>query len=155
MKKILVLLPLFFQMQGCNEANALSPAPVTNIQSEILHQASNTDYGNYTSKSASIIKNGIDYNDELLKRMGVSTKAVDFTKQSVVLIDMGRRASGGYSILVESFLQSGDYVRAKVILNVPGPGCAVTMAETNPFQFIKVNTTAEILITEEVRLISC
>lgn len=152
MKKLLIIVPLLFPLQGCDDANATSPAPT--MEYEILHESQYNEYANSTSKSAITINNKIDYESELIKRTSEAAKAVNFQEESILLIDMGAKNSGGHSLNV-TFTESDDYIRASVFLSFPGDNCLVTMALTNPFKFIKLNTTKKILVTEEMTFTSC
>ncbi|MCJ8313897.1 MAG: protease complex subunit PrcB family protein [Saccharospirillaceae bacterium] len=153
MKKLLLLIPFIFLFQGCYAAKALS-TPVV-IEYEILHESQYNEYAASTSKSVIVIRNQVDYKSELLKRSSAAIKAVNFDNETILLIDMGTRLTGGYTIEMQSLTVENDYVRAQVILKSPGNNCGTTQAITNPFKLIKLKTTSEILITEKIILYSC
>jgi hypothetical protein len=153
MKRLLILVPFIFQIQGCNDANATSPIPA--IEYEILHEAQYNEYADYTNKSVIIIKNQTDYKDELLKRTSETIKTVNFDEEIIVLIDMGTKNTGGYAIDIQTFTEENDYIRAKVILTFPGDNCTTTQALTNPFKLIKLKTTKDVLVTEELSISNC
>ncbi|MCI2286015.1 protease complex subunit PrcB family protein [Colwellia sp. MSW7] len=153
MKRLLILVPFIFQIQGCNDANATSPVPASEY--EILHEAHYNEYANSTNKSFLVIKSQTDYEYELLKRTSEAIKTVNFEEETIVLIDMGIRNSGGHTIDIQSFTEENDYIRAKVILTLPGGNCSTTQAITNPFKLIKLKTTKDVLVTEELRVKSC
>ena len=152
MKRLLILVPFLFQIQGCNDASATSPPPTMGY--EILHEFEYNEYANSTSKNAIIIRNQIDYENELIKRTSEAVKGVNFDEESIFLIDMGTRNTGGYSLNV-TFSENNDYVRANVTFTFPGEGCAVTEALTNPYKLIKLGSTKYILVTEEITFTSC
>ena len=139
-------------MQGCNNANATSP--ISTVEYEILHESQYNEYANNTSKSAITIKNIIDYESELIKRTSEVAKVVNFQEESILLIDMGPRNSGGYS-LNATFTESDNYIRANVVLSFPGGNCPIDQEITNPFKLIKLNTTKQVLVTEERTFTSC
>ncbi len=152
MKRLLILVPLLLQMQGCNDASATSP--ISSMEYEILHEFSHNEYGNSTSKSTIIIRNQIDYENELIKRTSEPAVAVNFQEESIFLIDMGSFGTGGYSLNV-TFSENNQNVKANVVLTFPGDNCAVSSAVSNPFKLIKLNTTKYILVTEEITFTSC
>ena len=139
MKRSLILIPFIFPLQGCNEATATSVAQIAEY--EILHESNTNQYAATTSKSALVIRNQSEYDDELLKRSSDNVKAVDFATESVVLIDMGTRATGGYAIDIQSIVVETNNVRLNVLLTFPSEGCGTSQAITNPYKLIKVRTT--------------
>lgn len=153
MKKLLILVPLFFHIQGCNEANATSPPK--NIEHEVIHEAQYNEYSDSTSKSAIIIKTQSNYEKELLTRTSETTEIINFKEETIVLIDMGLRNTGGHTINIGSLIDNGEYVRANIVLTSPGNSCATTQANTNPFKLIKLKTTKDILVTEEIAISNC
>ncbi|MFT6948807.1 MAG: hypothetical protein ACJARP_003241 [Vicingaceae bacterium] len=152
MKMLLILIPFLFQIQGCKDVSAISLAPA--MEYEILHEFEYNEYANPTSKNAIIIRNQVDYENELITRTSEAVKAVNFEEELIVLIDMGTRNTGGYSLNV-TFSESDNYVRANVVFTFPGEGCVVTNALVNPFKLIKLGTTKYVLVTEEITFTSC
>ena len=159
MKQALFLLPLLLCFQGCNESNAGSPPAQESgkdtLVSRVLHESSFNQYGDQTSKSTVIIRDIQSYENELAKRSDEYREPVNFETHTVLLVDMGRRNSGGYRIWVESVVAENNYVRAQVILSFPGENCVVAAAITNPYQFVEVSTTKDILLTEKIEIHDC
>ncbi|MFT6899090.1 MAG: hypothetical protein ACJA13_003522, partial [Paraglaciecola sp.] len=153
MKRLLILVPFIFQIQGCNGANATSPVPA--VEYEILHEAQFNEYADSTNKSVMVIRSQTEYENALLKRTSETIKAVNFEEETIVLIDMGTRNTGGHAVDIQSFTEENDYIRAKVIFTLPADSCATTQAFTNPFKLIKLKTTKDILVTEELNITSC
>ena len=153
MKRLLIIVPFIFQIQGCNDANATSPIPA--IEYEILHEAHYNEYADSTSKGFLVIKSQTEYENELLKRTSETVEAVNFEEETIVLIDMGTRNTGGYTIDIQSFTEENNYIRAKVFLTLPGENCVTTQAITNPFKLIMLKTIKDILVTEELSIASC
>ena len=140
MKKLLILVPFIFQIQGCKDVSATSTI-VSDVEYEILHEDNYNEYADFTSKNATVIRFQTEYKNELIKRTSDKVKAVNFEEEVIFLIDMGYRGSGGHFIDVQSFSEENGYIRAKVIHTVPGEGCMVDASITNPFKFIKLKTT--------------
>lgn len=153
MKRLLILVPFIFQIQGCNDVNAISPIPA--IEYEILHEAHYNEYADSTSKGFLVIKSQTEYENELLKRTSETVEAVNFEEETIVLIDMGTRNTGGYTIDIQSFTEENNYIRAKVLLTLPGENCVTTQAITNPFKLIMLKTIKDILVTEELSIATC
>ena len=64
--------------------------------------------------------------------------AVDFTREMVVAVTMGKQRTGGYSIEITQAEVSGQQFLVTVKKRVPAPGAMVTQAFTSPFHFAAV-----------------
>jgi hypothetical protein len=69
---------------------------------------------------------------------GGTAPAVDFTQDVVVAAFAGRRSTGGYSLGISSISLSVSTLYVNSVEQVPGPGCLVTLALTQPFHFVRV-----------------
>lgn len=157
MKRLLILVPFLFQMQGCNDANATpseekSISVTSAIEYQVLHEANDVDYDyQFSRKSITIINNQTVYDDELSKRTTEASKEVDFALETVLLLDHGVAATAAGRISLDSVTEENDYVRAKVLVHEQADGCAYVEAVQNQFQFIKIKTKKKILVTEEIK----
>ena len=65
--------------------------------------------------------------------------AVDFTRDVVIAVAAGQRATGGHAIAVERVVRTaGPGLAVSVVESVPGPGCAVTQQLTQPVDVVVV-----------------
>ena len=64
--------------------------------------------------------------------------AVDFTREMVVAVTMGKQRTGGYSIEITQAEVSGQQFQITVKKRAPAPGAMVTQAITAPFHFAAV-----------------
>lgn len=157
MKRLLILVPFLFQMQGCNDANATpseqkSTSATSAIEYQVLHEDDEVDYdGQFSRKSITIIKNQTVYDDELSKRTTEASKEVDFALETVLLLDHGGSRNAAEYISLSSVTEENDYVRAKVLVHELGTDCVAAEVVTNPFKFIKIKTNKKILVTEEIK----
>jgi len=157
MKKLLRLallssIPLF--IQGCG-SDAVAENQVNEKSLSVIHSGMYLASGQSTSKGSRVFTSKQAYESELLNYSSELPKSIDFTQSRVFLVDMGERNSGGYSIEIDGITEHDGYVLATVVLTEPGDGCMITQAITNPFQFIEVATTKEILIEEKIAQSSC
>ena len=139
---------------GCvDDINTEGPLP----ESEFYEVTSGayTDSGTYTKKQTKVITSQSEYDEELLNYTSSSPASIDFTSGKVLLADMGQRNSGGYSIGVTSVDVTDDYVMANIQLTKPGQGCFVTLALTNPYQFVFIPGQKEILVKESLNIVQC
>ena len=66
--------------------------------------------------------------------------AIDFTNSAVILLLMGPRSTGGYSIELHDLEMDDRVIRVKADLHEPAPESMVTQAFTAPHIAILVNT---------------
>lgn len=146
---------------GClSDSSADDPEPRTEFSalgaefSELV-KSTNTSTGIFTQKSTKVLDNQEDFLAELAMYTSVATEDVDFSNHKVLLVDMGQRNSGGYEIAVEQVEDHPDYVAAKVKLSKPAEDCIVSAVLSNPYQFIQITTRKEVLVVEELEIVSC
>ncbi len=155
----IIFLPLLLgatlSLLGCAD-DATVEDPLTESVFSELQSGLHTDNDNaYAQKQSKVIVSQKDYDNELLVYTSASPESLDFSTGKVLLVDMGQRNTGGYSIKVTSIEVSENYVIARVNLIQPGQNCLVTDALTNPYQFVFIPTLKEVLITERMTLEEC
>ncbi len=150
----IILLCTILSLSGCVEnSNAESPLPETEAQQ--LKQGFYTNSGTYTKKQLKIITSQADYNEELANYTSDVPAEIDFDKGRVLLMDMGQRNTGGYSIGLDSIDVFEAHITANVNLSKPGQNCVVTQALTNPYQFVYIPTEREVLVSESLTIYTC
>ena len=73
---------------------------------------------------------------------GNPAPAVDFTRETVVLVALGRRSSGGYAVRVDAVTRNGDAAVVRYTATSPGPGCMTTQALTSPVDVVRTSRIA-------------
>jgi hypothetical protein len=68
----------------------------------------------------------------------VSQPEVDFSKEMIILVAMGRQNTGGYSIQVSSVRAVGDKLEITVTRTTPPPGSMSIQALTAPVSIVAV-----------------
>jgi hypothetical protein len=150
-----MVLSVFMSAQlGCAGESSAQSASAESLY-VVLNQGFFTDNGIGTKKQTKIISSQVDYAMELATYSSATPASVDFDKGRVLLVDMGTRNTGGYSIGVTSVDVSDNWVVARVGLVRPGSGCNVTQALTNPYQFVFIPSRKEILVSESLQIASC
>ncbi len=81
-------------------------------------------------------------NDEFLKD---KIKAADVSTSNFVILNMGEKRTGGYSITVENVRETSDKIYVKVKEFSPEPGAMVTQAFTYPYAIVKINSKKPIV----------
>lgn len=141
----------------CLNTASLQAAPISAPESRflVLKEGNAPESGVFTRKQTKVIQTLADYKAELSRYTSAAPGTVDFSKGRVVLIDMGPRQSGGFSLKVAAVNISPNAVTVNLELIVPGPQCMVTAALTNPYQFIFIPTQKEILVSEKLVAAAC
>lgn len=67
-------------------------------------------------------------------------KSSDAETSTFVILNMGEKTSGGYSIGVENVEEHADKIVITVKETSPKPGENVTMALTNPYAVVRINS---------------
>ncbi len=63
---------------------------------------------------------------------------IDFSKEMVIAVTMGRRNTGGHSIEITTAETAGQQLKISVRRTSPPPGAMVMQALTAPFHFVSV-----------------
>lgn len=63
--------------------------------------------------------------------------AVDFTRETVILVALGAHRSGGYAVHVDAVTRSGDDAVVRYTATSPGPACMSTQALTAPADVVR------------------
>ena len=82
-------------------------------------------------------------NDEFLAN---KVSAEDIKESNFLILNMGEKTSGGYSITVDSVTETPDKILVKVKENEPEPGSMTTQAMTYPYAIVKINSKKPIEI---------
>jgi hypothetical protein len=72
----------------------------------------------------------------------VTLPVVDFRKNMLILISMGRQPSGGYQTRIISVVETVQTLKIQIEETIPGRSCLVTDVETRPCDLVltkKVN----------------
>jgi hypothetical protein len=85
------------------------------------------------------------WNNENLKG---KIKKTDIEKSNFVILNMGEKPSGGYSISIDRIIETADNIVITVKLKTPKPRQKVTMDVTNPYCIVKINSKKEIIFKD-------
>lgn len=66
-------------------------------------------------------------------------RGVDWNRQKIVAIHLGKRPSGGYSVMVQKVVRQGSVAIISAVERKPIPGQYVSDAITSPFVLLKVD----------------
>lgn len=82
-------------------------------------------------------------NDENLKK---KITAEDVKNSNFLILNMGEKNTGGYSITVENVEETADKIIVTVKETEPKPGEMVTQSITYPYCIVKINSKKEITV---------
>jgi hypothetical protein len=104
-------------------------------------------YGGAKIRFFEIISNpqefGMIKNDPDLKN---KVKPDDILNANFLLLNMGEKLSGGYSISIDKVEETGKNIIVTIKEKGPAPDAIVTTALTNPYTVVKINSKKEIII---------
>jgi PrcB C-terminal len=157
MKKILCFLFFAIFISGLSGCSGESKAQISPPESQfvVLNTGGTPENGKFTKKQTKTISSPEDYAAELAIYTDAAPAQLDFTKGRVLLTDMGGRNTGGHAIGVMSVDITDNSAIANITLVIPGPGCVVTLALTNPYQFVFIPSLKEILVSEKLEVRNC
>jgi hypothetical protein len=68
---------------------------------------------------------------------GNPAPAVDFSRETVILVALGPRTSGGHAVRVDAVTRSGESAVVRYTATSPGPDCMSTQALTSPVEVVR------------------
>lgn len=137
------ILSLFaISLVSCSSASIKTPE--TNKLYEVLLQES---YGGASIRFFEILSlpdeiKMLQQDDNLKNKIS----ATDIQKSNFIILNMGEKTSGGYSIGIDTVVETEKNIVVTVKENGPAAGSMVTQALTNPFCVVKINSKKEIII---------
>jgi hypothetical protein len=137
-KTFLLLVAITLASCGSTQVNSLSN---TNLYEVITQQ----QYGGASIEFYEILSEPSEIkmllNDPNLKGK-INTN--DLNQANFIILNMGEKHTGGYSIGISTIAETADAIVIKVKNTNPDPGSIVTQALTNPFCVVKINSKKEI-----------
>jgi hypothetical protein len=82
------------------------------------------------------------------RKLKTKVTSADVSTSNFIILNMGEKTSGGYSIDVESVEETPKKIIVTVKDNVPAAGSMVTQAITYPYTIVKINSKKEIEIRD-------
>jgi len=75
-------------------------------------------------------------------------KAPDIKTSNFIILNMGQKNSGGYSIGIKKIINTKETLQVYIDKKNPKNGAPVTMSITNPIAIVKINSKKKIQIME-------
>jgi len=134
----LIICLFFFNIAACSSNG--SGNETTDLKFEVIKEGT---ISGITDEKIMVINNNDDYQKMMvivyynLDQMPV-TPDVDFKKYSVILVAMGTKNTGGYTIGIDNITKSHSNVTVNLTETSPGKNCNVTESVISPYQIVKV-----------------
>ena len=120
--------------------------PTENVHYKVLESE---ECGHSTSgKKLLVINSEQQFQTELKKYPMSSHHDVDFIKHSVVIINMEKKPTSGYNIVVESVVEDDENAIITFFCSNPEGDECVSEAEADPYIIIDVETKKNIIFKE-------
>ncbi len=137
------------------ETDEAPPEPLGEVSFRVLHKADYNIDDRPTYRNFLVLTDAVSYASEL-KNYSIEFPAeIDFAADSIVVATMGTQASGGYAIGATSAEEYEDKVVMRFELVTPADGCLTTQAQSNPYEFVLVQTNKPIEFIEVPRVELC
>lgn len=136
MNRTFLGLMLFALALGCSSYSS-EPGPVT------LRRLNSSAYSGYGEPKRLVVRDTETWAD-VWKQMWQwqSTEpalpVIDFDREMILVVALGERPSGGYSILIDSVQATVDQLTVSVRIVSPGSGCVVPTVMTQPVDVVYV-----------------
>ena len=81
---------------------------------------------------------------------------IDFENQLILLVTMGEKNSGGYSIKIDSIVENEKTIVVTILETSPGKSCITTSMMTYPYQMVELkNSTKEVIFKTIEKFYDC
>ncbi len=136
------------------DSSAGTPLPTVNFS--VIAAGDSTISGKPENRKLEIFTDQTSFNAALhVFIQPLAEYTVDFSTRRVVLLSLGGRPTGGYSISMEKIEDYGEFLKASIIIKKPGSNCFVTQAQTSPYQFVDVESIKEMIFAERIEVVNC
>lgn len=130
--------------------------PPSTVTFTVIASGNNTISGAPANRKIEVFTSQASFNSSWHLYIQPDTeRTVDFSSKKVVLLSLGMRSTGGYSISVEKIEDFGEYITAQVLIKKPGSNCIVTQAQTSPYEFTEIASMKELLFEERIEVQEC
>ena len=140
MKKIIPIAIILMVLNSCSSSKKAT-------ESQLYKVLVTSEYGGGSFRFYEIITEQKEFNmllgDEEIKKF---VKPGDIKTANFILVNLGEKNNGGYDIEVESVVEEADKIVVSIKEIEPKKGSNVTMALTNPYAVIKINSKKPIEI---------
>ncbi|MCH7523715.1 MAG: protease complex subunit PrcB family protein [Bacteroidetes bacterium] len=144
-----------FLLSSCSSSSTINKQTMIISQDTITFETLAEDfYGGMTDSKFIVIKDETTLNEiyKLInksKSPGIKIPIINFEKETVLVLFLGEKTSGGHSISVEQILDENEKLIVKYKVTLPKLGEMVTTVMTQPYCIIKIPITSKEIIFDK------
>ena len=144
-----------FLLSSCSSSSTINKQTMIISQDTITFETLAEDfYGGMTDSKFIVIKEETTLNEiynliNKSKSPGIKIPIINFEKETVLVLFLGEKSSGGHSISVEQILDENEKVTVKYKVTLPKLGEMVTTVMTQPYCIIKIPITSKEIIFDK------
>lgn len=139
MKKIAVLL-IVLLLFSCGSTSSVKTKPLYEVLTEQNNGGASIQFYEILTEEKEIV---MLLNDDNLKR---KIKPEDIKTSNFIILNLGEKTTGGYSIKVDSVTETATQIIVAVKEVKPSSDTFVTEVMSNPYAIVKINSKKEIVI---------
>ncbi len=141
MKKTILLLAVVLVLVSCSTTKKVSAEkPLYEVLLQQNDGGANINFYEILSESNEI---KMLLNDEKLKG---KISANDVLQSNFIVLNMGEKPTGGYSITIDTIIETDKNIEIKVKEINPDPGAMLIQSITYPYSVVKINSKKEIIL---------
>lgn len=147
MKKLFIV-PIIAMIVSCNcKKAAVADENTTDSAKQPLFEVlSESAYQGRETESFEVIKDVASLNALYQSVNLENIPKIDFKNERVVAVFLGQKNTGGYAIKVKNATEKDNKIYLEIEKSGPKSGENATMAITNPYTIVKVNSAKEIVL---------
>jgi uncharacterized membrane protein len=123
---------------------SLSQSTVSKQEKQITFEKTSIDVPNRVTMGNFVIRTEQEWMDAI----GTNVKSIDFTQKTALVISMGQRMTGGYSIDVKSISEKNNKINVALDFISPGKNCINIQVVNYPTQVILIPATKTEVVWE-------
>ena len=147
MKKLFIV-PIIAMIVSCNckKATVAGENTADSAKQPLFEVLSESAYQGRETESFEVIKDVASLNALYQSVNLENTPKIDFKNERVVAVFLGQKNTGGHAIKVKNATEKDNKIYLEIEKSSPKSGENATMAITNPYTIVKVNSVKEIVL---------
>jgi len=147
MKKLFIV-PIIAMIVSCNckKATVAGENTADSAKQPLFEVLSESAYQGRETESYEVIKDVASLNALYQSVNLENTPKIDFKNERVVAVFLGQKNTGGHAIKVKNATEKDNKIYLEIEKSSPKSGENATMAITNPYTIVKVNSVKEIVL---------
>jgi hypothetical protein len=155
-----MMLAVAVSMAGC-DGSATAPRVPADAAALSSNRLEVRSYSGYTERERLVIRTAAGWTAawaQITRNVSPRPPAptINFDQEMVILVAMGQRPTGGYSISIEGVYDASGRLFAEVRERSPGDSCGTTQAVTAPVDAVRVpRRDGAVIFVERTETVVC